>query len=433
MKKIDTENVDKYVDKISKKKPTVYKPGPFPFTVIHRKTKVLYVRKSITINRVIKNPKTGTEKFVKQRQVWRMCQTGTKEEYDKILKSLETQFALAKSGKARPVRGFRETAERFEAAELQPAVFRGEKKVAGKIQLRSPKVFLKTLIEYFGNALLANITYGDIAAYKRLRLDTSVEKEIKVTTFIPREKRPKGSRKRTKVEKLVKKSPRSIRAVNYELAVLKQIFNFAVQNRWLDRSPFADGRNLIDVSQENRRNKTWTRDEERRALAACKDLGFHMKVIIICITDGGFRKNELLSLKWEDVDFENDAMLAKNYKGNALRIRPVFMTARMKTALLEWKNEQSQRRIDDLSLVIGYKDIKRAWNTIRKTIGREDLHLHDLRHVFATRLSQNKVPLDNISKLLGHGQINTTQIYLNPSAQNLRASIQTLEENLEDE
>jgi integrase len=122
-------------------------------------------------------------------------------------------------------------------------------------------------------------------------------------------------------------------------------------------------------------------------------------------------------------------MLAKNYKGNALRVRPVFMTARMKAVLQEWKLEQPNHPNADSSLVIGYKDVKRAWHTVRKTIGREDLRLHDLRHVFATRLSQNNVPLDNISKLLGHGQINTTQIYLNPSHADLRSSIQTLEED----
>ncbi len=433
MKKIDSINVDKNVDKPLKKKPTVYKPGPFPFTIIHRKTRVLYVRKSITINRTIKNPKTGEEKFVKQRQVWRVCQTGTKDEYEKILKSIETDFALAKTGRTRPARLFSELAERFAAAELQPAVFRDGKKVAGKIQLEVPKIYLRTLVEHFGNAPTANITYGDIAEFKKIRLNTPVEREIKVKTFIPREKRPQGSRKRIKTEKMVRRTPRSIRSVNYELAILKQVFNFAVQNRWLDRSPFADGRILIDSSQETRRNKTWTREEEARALALCKKFNFHLKTVIICISDGGFRRNELLKLKWSDVDFENDVIVAKNYKGNALRTRPVFMTKRMKAALLEWKTEQPKHSIEDFSLVIGYKSVKKAWNTIRKNIGREDLRLHDLRHVFATRLSQKNVPLDNISKMLGHEQLNTTQIYLNPSFKDLRASSQKLEEDSEAE
>jgi site-specific recombinase XerD len=31
-----------------------------------------------------------------------------------------------------------------------------------------------------------------------------------------------------------------------------------------------------------------------------------------------------------------------------------------------------------------------------------DLHPHDLRHTFATRLCRNKVPLEDIAALLGH-------------------------------
>lgn len=54
MKKIDKENVEENVEKISeksaKRKPTVYKTGQYPFTLIHRKTKVLYVRKTISLN-----------------------------------------------------------------------------------------------------------------------------------------------------------------------------------------------------------------------------------------------------------------------------------------------------------------------------------------------------------------------------------------------
>lgn len=103
---------------------------------------------------------------------------------------------------------------------------------------------------------------------------------------------------------------RSIRIVNYELTVLKQVFNYAVQNRWLDRNPFKDGKNMIDVAHENRRSKTWTREEEVRALALCTDSAAHLKVVIVCIVDGGFRKGELLTAKWADVNF-NVGMMSR--------------------------------------------------------------------------------------------------------------------------
>lgn len=38
-------------------------------------------------------------------------------------------------------------------------------------------------------------------------------------------------------------------------------------------------------------------------------------------------------------------------------------------------------------------------------------HLHSLRHTYATVLHQRGLPIEKVSKLLGHADISTTQIY----------------------
>lgn len=381
-----------------------YKKGKYPYTVLHIETGNLYVRKSITINKFVLDEKTGEEKFIKQRQMWRICEPPTAARSEEILKEIEAEIVFVRTGRSRPLSNFREIAEQFEEIELREAIYENGKKIAGRRSLIGPRAVIKTLKEYFGHYEIKEITFGAIETFKADRL-----------------KKPIISK--------YKSRPRSIRTVHYELGFLRQIFNFAYRRRWIDRSPFADGKNLITPSDETRRHVTWTRDEEAAALAACTgSLLSHMKVVIICITDGGFRRSELLNCKWSEVDFERGIMPAKSYKGKNLFTRPIFITNRMMTVLIEWKKRQKNvKKVSDKTFVIGYKDIKTAWNKIRSKINREDLHIHDLRHIFATRLHlEAKSQISVISKALGHSSTRTTEIYINAKSDDVQIEIQKL-------
>lgn len=388
---------------VDKKKKQVYKKGKYPNTVLHIETGKLYVRKSETLKTPVLS-KTG--KLVKQRQVWRECVPQTAARAEELLNEINAEILFNKTGRAKPLSNFSDIAEQFEKIELQEAVYEKGKKVAGRRSLVGPRTVVKMLKEHFGHYPINEITFGAIETFKAERLKTPVVSKYK-------------------------SRPRSIRTVHYELGFLRQIFNFAYRRRWLDRSPFDDGKNLINPSDESRRHLTWTRAEEAAALALCKGaLLAHMKVVIICVTDGGFRRSELLNMKWSEVDFENGVMPAKSYKGKNLHVRPVFMTDRMRNALIEWKKAQKNiDKVTDKSLVIGYGSIKNAWETIRTKIGREDLRVHDLRHIFATRLHlEAKTQISAVSKALGHSSTRTTEIYINVQSDDVRQETRKLNE-----
>jgi integrase len=59
-----------------------------------------------------------------------------------------------------------------------------------------------------------------------------------------------------------------------------------------------------------------------------------------------------------------------------------------------------------------YEDCRQAWLRARKTIGREDTRVHDLRHSYASSLARNGASLVQIGKLLGHTAPITTARYL---------------------
>ncbi len=56
----------------------------------------------------------------------------------------------------------------------------------------------------------------------------------------------------------------------------------------------------------------------------------------------------------------------------------------------------------------------------------EDLHFHDLRHTFATRLIQAGEDLYKVQKLLGHKSIKTTERYAHHCPESLRPIVKAL-------
>ena len=59
---------------------------------------------------------------------------------------------------------------------------------------------------------------------------------------------------------------------------------------------------------------------------------------------------------------------------------------------------------------------------------RINLHWHDLRHEYASRLVERGVPLAQVRDLLGHASITTTERYDNQKLENLQAAATRLED-----
>ena len=58
---------------------------------------------------------------------------------------------------------------------------------------------------------------------------------------------------------------------------------------------------------------------------------------------------------------------------------------------------------------------------------RINLHWHDLRHEYASRLVERGVPLAQVRDLLGHASITTTERYDNQKLENLQTAALKLE------
>lgn len=340
------------------------------------------------------------------KQIWRRCDPETPEQAKYLATEIKQQFDRLRYTASRPPATFNDAADAFERVELVEATYDAQgRKTSGRRSLVGPRIVLKTLRSRFGDAPLENISFGDIEDFKYSRLRTPIRSKHKTR-------------------------PRTVRAVNFELSLLRQVFNFAKRRRWLDRSPFEDGRGLIDTASENRRYLTWTRDEERAALKLCTGTSEHLKPFIVLCVDAGLRPGEALAAKWSDVDMTNGFMTVRSYKGRNLQTRRVALSKRLLEILTKWKRTQKEyfaRVTPDRSRVIGFASVKGAWQRIAADIGRPELRAHDLRHCFATRLADAGVPLHHISKALGHASLQTSQIYINPQPRELESVVNAID------
>lgn len=280
---------------------------------------------------------------------------------------------------------------------IEPEYVEG-RKVAGLRSHRSLKTSLGVLREHFGRRKLRSITHEDLKRFKAARLKT----------------------------KTTRKTRRSITSVNRELELMRRVLRIALRNGWIKRSPFDVGDALIMSSDEKKRERILTRDEEEKLLAACTGKRSHLRAIIICALDTGMRRGEMLKLLPADLDFENRLITVRAFNTKTMRERTVAMTERLAGELLAIVGRLPAGV--EVPLFGITSDFKRAFVAARTDAGLPDVRFHDLRHTHATRLVGAHMPLSEVGRALGHTQANTTFRYVNANVETARRVAALLDE-----
>ena len=76
------------------------------------------------------------------------------------------------------------------------------------------------------------------------------------------------------------------------------------------------------------------------------------------------------------------------------------------------------------------QEVWRFWAQTQKECGLQEVHIHELRHTFASLLVSGGASLEMIGRLLGHTQIGTTQRYAHLIDSPLRAGVNAVGEML---
>jgi integrase len=71
-------------------------------------------------------------------------------------------------------------------------------------------------------------------------------------------------------------------------------------------------------------------------------------------------------------------------------------------------------------------DLKKPWDAVCKAAGLDGVHLHDLRHTFASVAAGASLGLPIVGKLLGHRNASTTQRYAHLDPDPMRRAVEMI-------
>jgi integrase len=298
---------------------------------------------------------------------------------------------------------FAQLAKAYSDHHLKPAVYRDSDdktelvKDEGCAAWRDGERVMKILVDRFGNRRIRSITSNDIKQWK-----------------IDRGNEPKqrgGGR-------------RSNNTVHKDLDFLRQTFNYAVEERWLDRNPCKFAK-FIEPKMEASRNRVITIKEERLLLDALNEpdrsrkrrskylnQNSFLKAFLIFLLDTGMRIGEASHLQRGDIDLNRGPfghIYVRRYiaKWKKNRDLPVLTPA---------VREVIDQRFaviptEPTALVFGSYPMRDSFDNAKQDI--ENLQLRDTRHTLTTRAQRVFPPLE-VMKWTGHESLKTHLTYVNP-------------------
>lgn len=146
------------------------------------------------------------------------------------------------------------------------------------------------------------------------------------------------------------------------------------------------------------------------------------KLILKLYYSSGLRLSEAINLRKKDFDFKECIVWIRDGKGGKDRLSIVSkVLCGELEEFCKYKKDNDfifvNKRGDPISARSVQMIIEKA--RLKANISK-DVHIHSLRHSFATHLLEAGVDIRKIQELLGHSDLSTTQIYTKVSSEELK-------------
>lgn len=219
---------------------------------------------------------------------------------------------------------------------------------------------------------------------------------------------------------------------NRAMSVLSKMFSEARKRGWASHNP-TEG---VEKNEEVKRERFLDADELDRLLGAFATLEDQEAANIFrLILLTGARKTEVLAAKWSMFDLKAGTWTKPSHHTKQRKTHNVPLSAPARQLLSEIHEAAGKDRVEYVFPAHfestkettkhpkPYRvNVKNQWAAVLKAAKLEDLHIHDLRHSFASFLVSEGMSLPLIGRLLGHTQAQTTHRYAHLALDPLRAA-----------
>lgn len=241
--------------------------------------------------------------------------------------------------------------------------------------------------EFFGSNLLSEITPQRInqARDKLLTEDTR------------HAERATGDAEQDAKRKMGKRTGPT---VNRYIATLSACLGYAVRPLgWLEKNPCE----RVSKSKENAGRVRFLSDDEiKRLLNACRPHADLYQAVVLSLTTGG-RQSEIMSIRWNQVDFVRKTITLYETKNGDRRTLPLVGEAfTLLQARSKVRNLIDDRIFPPVQEKAESRSLREAWERALEKAEVTDFRWHDLRHTAASYLVMSGVSLVEVAKILGH-------------------------------
>ncbi len=228
-------------------------------------------------------------------------------------------------------------------------------------------------------------------------------------------------------KRLKKVSPGTVRK---EFYFLRKIFKLAARTEWWSISNLDDTfKNPCDgvtPPKENVARYRIASDKEIIKLLEHSPSEVIKNIILFAIYSG-CRQGEILQLKEEQVNWEQGYIhwpQTKNMKPKDLPLSPTIEEILRDVPRVEESPYFfCSPRNGEPYTKDGFVTI---FNRIRERAGLRNLHFHDLRRVFGTKLAEQGYKEKDIAELLGHSDTRSTKVYIEIAEERKKEAIKTV-------
>lgn len=257
---------------------------------------------------------------------------------------------------------------------------------------------------------------------------------------------------------VIEKSPPEINSHDISQFVTSQLeagrSAATINRRLATLSSFFDYQNEIIPESERRNPVSWRIHRIETGYHLPKDLpervvrqlwesvmkgAIRDQVMLGLMLDVGLRVGEVAALKIEDIESSGrkGQLWSLRLKGKGNKERRVWLTPETTEQLSNYLSERVDSPTPHLFLTrrrkgISVRGIQDRLDSYREKAGlsKEEVSCHRLRHTFARRMAEARMPLPSLSHWLGHSDLKTTQIYIDGANPDIRDDYEEAMEHL---